>query len=162
MDAEGGGLVERQDVETLAQLTYELANPMGVLWSQRRSVIRDGWLDVARRRLSEVEAVDMREPAGSGKVPDHNHGLAVARSSAVLGAFKAHGQGHRPLSLHTLIRETGLDPAVLVRTVRLLVIRGVLVEISAPMDPSGQAAFRLLGPGFALLADGSSGPRSRP
>ncbi|WP_207477350.1 hypothetical protein [Arenibaculum pallidiluteum] len=163
-EAECRELIDRQDVETLAQLTYELAHPMGVLWSQRRPVIRDGWLDAARRRLSEMDETDMRQRSGYGEAPAGGHdgaAASAARGAAVLDAFGRHSRGLRPLSLHTLMRETEMDPAVLVRTVRRMMGQGVLAEMAATTDPSGQTAFRLLDSGHALLAGRRPQPEPR-
>ncbi len=155
-------MVDPQHVEALAQLFYEVANPTGVPWSQRRPVIREGWLSTARLRLSEMETEEreMLQHGQDGASRDASH--AATRELAVLDAFRRHGDGHRPLSFHTLRRETELDPSVLVSTVHRLMVRGVLGQMAAAMDPSGQAAFRLLDPGHALLANGGIGLWSVP
>jgi hypothetical protein len=41
------------DVEALAQKLYEASDPEGLPWADRRLVMRDPWLAVARKRLIE-------------------------------------------------------------------------------------------------------------
>jgi hypothetical protein len=41
------------DVEALAQKLYEASDPEGLPWADRRLVMRDPWLVVARKRLIE-------------------------------------------------------------------------------------------------------------
>jgi hypothetical protein len=39
------------DVEALAQKLYEASDPEGLRWADRKLVMRDPWLAVARKRL---------------------------------------------------------------------------------------------------------------
>jgi hypothetical protein len=45
----------RRMIEALAQSLYEESDPAGVPWARRPRVVRDAWLLVAERQLSDSE-----------------------------------------------------------------------------------------------------------
>jgi hypothetical protein len=45
------------EVEALAQALYEASDPEGVAWVRRGRTIRDAWLESARRKLAEADAL---------------------------------------------------------------------------------------------------------
>lgn len=61
MDAPAPPPPGRADVETLAQALYEAsAGGQSMSWAERGRIVRDAWLDEARRQLS----AGARPPAG--------------------------------------------------------------------------------------------------
>jgi hypothetical protein len=57
---------EARAVETLAQALYEASDPSGVPWAQRRHVIRDAWLKVARDQIRQIGFADDK-PGGTSR-----------------------------------------------------------------------------------------------
>jgi hypothetical protein len=45
------------EIEALAQALYEASDPEGVAWVRRGRTIRDAWLESARRKLAEADAL---------------------------------------------------------------------------------------------------------
>lgn len=45
------------EIEDLAQALYEASDPKGVAWVRRGRTIRDAWLDSARKKLAEADAL---------------------------------------------------------------------------------------------------------
>ena len=42
----------RRSVEDLAQTLYEASDPSGIPWAKRGRVVREPWLQVARRQIA--------------------------------------------------------------------------------------------------------------
>jgi hypothetical protein len=56
------GTEVRRSVEELAQTLYEGSDPSGIPWVKRGKVIREPWLQVARKQLARFE--NPSEPSG--------------------------------------------------------------------------------------------------
>ena len=46
-----------REIEALAQALYEASDPQGLAWARRGRTIRDAWVESARRKLAEADAM---------------------------------------------------------------------------------------------------------
>lgn len=165
---------DKRAVEALAQLLYDKSDLIGVPWSQRLPVIRDPWLGVARTQLAQARIAQVAQariaqvdqariaqvaqariaqppPVSTARAA----GALPAAEWVVLGVYRKHGMGARPLSLGTLTQETTLEPGVLVNSLFTLIERGLIGEMDVFSGFSSQPVFRVLAAGMPFLPDES-------
>jgi hypothetical protein len=143
-------------VQALAQLLCDGSDSISAIvpWSHRRPAVKNTWLVVARRQLSRPGPPGTAPPGISGSAADGGGWDVASRSpgeQAVLGVYSKHGMGARPLSLSTLIQETGLEAELLIHAVFRLVGRGLMDEMDMSSGNEDQPTFRLLTAGKAVL-----------